>query len=195
MSRPTARRRPRRARTAGSPSAVEVEVQDAPLGMIGIQVDDHQHDVTAVIADLRIGDDQGIVGLVEFGEAQSLQRRMFPADGIDRCGHNGASVPGWSKSRCPDLELLGMPIFFVGGEAGSFSHNSKPLYIPQLGESVAASTSRSANAAGGPLRSGPERISGVFGQKLGRMKSACSPASSSRYVRRPVGAVLVRSAR
>ena len=34
---------------------------------------------------------------------------------------------------------------------------------------VAARTSRRAKAAGGPYRSGPDRMSGVLGQKLGRM--------------------------
>ena len=49
---------------------------------------------------------------------------------------------------------------------------------------VAASTSRILNAAGPPRRSGPERMSGVLGQKLGRMKSAFGPwQSSSRYSR------------
>ncbi len=50
-----------------------------------------------------------------------------------------------------------------------FSQSSKPEYTPQVGTMVAASMARRRKAAGGPSRSGPERMSGVLVQKAGRM--------------------------
>ena len=48
---------------------------------------------------------------------------------------------------------------------------------------VLARTARSLNAAGPPYCRNSWRMSGVFGQKLGRMKAAASPLSSVRYSR------------
>src|ERR1044071_4937612 len=54
--------------------------------------------------------------------------------------------------------------------------------MPQDGDRVAASTARILNIGGPPCCSDSCRMSGVLGQKLGRMKSA-EATSSSQYCR------------
>src|SRR3954454_13048067 len=69
------------------------------------------------------------------------------------------------------------------------SNSSNPEYIPQDGESMLASTALILNIGGPPCCSDSCRMSGVLGQKLGRMWSAES-TSSSQYSR--ISRALVR---
>ena len=85
-----------------------------------------------------------------------------------RRARNGMSESGRSQSRCLSSYFSEWRYSSLSGDAGWFSNSSNPEYTPQLGDIVAASIARIANAAGGPSRSGPARMSGVFGHRFGR---------------------------
>ena len=97
-ARPTARRPPGRGGRRAGPAPPGRAAGRRPAVQYGIEVDDHEHGVGAVVAHLRVGDDRRVVGRVEADRAQPLQGRVAAADVVER-GHQGGQAvrPGCSR--------------------------------------------------------------------------------------------------
>ena len=74
-----------------------------------------------------------------------------------------------------------MQISSVSGPAGSCSISSKPAYMPQDGDPVAASAARARNSDSSPSCRYRGRTSGALTKKFGRMKSLDWWDTSLRY--------------
>jgi hypothetical protein len=96
-----------------------------------------------------------------FSRRTAFSRAMYGAS--DR---PPASAPAQSRGRSSYFSLS---MYSSAPGRGTCSKSSNPAYMPQDGDSRLARTARILNIGGPPCHSGSGRMSGVLGQKLGRM--------------------------